>query len=244
MNKSFCNSSGIDQGYWSPLIHYTSSETCKDSVKNSSRTTNCVAKGKNEVQVSNDIKHQVKNLINLVDKEPEVLQWPNFFSVEPTNDYSNRWFPEGVGSSLQRGSNIRAMVRGGENRAYKCAGTISNNIHSLSDWQQGSPVLPFESGRNKERTNDQILALIWHYLLNHNVYHSKILAFSTEYSSRQGIKEKNRPFRVASSFQGFSRGFLTTRFSDNRFLCSPPMPSTTFIYTLPLYITVMERMQW
>ena len=92
-----------------------------------------MAKGKNEVQVSNDIKHQVKNLINLVDKEPEVLQWPNFFSVEPTNDYSNRCFPEGVGSSLQRGSNIRAMVRGGENRAHKCAGTTSNNSHSLSD---------------------------------------------------------------------------------------------------------------
>ena len=97
-----------------------------------------------------------------------------------------------------------------------------------------------------ETKNEQMIKLskeIWHYLLNHNVYHSKIPAFSTEYSSRQGIKEKNRPFRVAFSFQGFSSSFLTTRFSDNRFCCSPPMPSTTFIYTLPLYVTVMERMQ-
>ena len=59
--ESFCNSSGIKQGYRFPIIHYTSSGTRKDSVKISSTTTNCVSKGKNEVSVSNNIKHQVKN---------------------------------------------------------------------------------------------------------------------------------------------------------------------------------------
>ena len=85
--ESFYNSSGIDQGCGSPIIHNTSSGTCKDSVKISSATTNCVSKEKNELSVSNNIKHQVKNRVNLVDTELEVLQLLNFFSVEPTSNY-------------------------------------------------------------------------------------------------------------------------------------------------------------
>ena len=72
--ESFYNSSGIDQGCGSPIIHNTSSGTCKDSVKISSATTNCVSKEKNELSVSNNIKHQVKNRVNMVDRELEVLQ--------------------------------------------------------------------------------------------------------------------------------------------------------------------------
>ena len=53
----FYNSFGIDQYYSSPLMHYTSSGTCKNSVKISSTTTNCVSKGKNELSVSNNIKN-------------------------------------------------------------------------------------------------------------------------------------------------------------------------------------------
>ena len=68
----FYNSSGIDQGCGSPIIHNTSSGTCKDSVKISSTRTNCVSKEKNELSVSNNIKHQVKNRVNLVDRELEV----------------------------------------------------------------------------------------------------------------------------------------------------------------------------
>ena len=236
--ESFYNSSGIDQGCGSPIIHNTSSGTCKDSVKISSATTNCVSKEKNELSVSNNTKHQVKNRVNLVDRELEVLQWPNFFSVEPTSNYSNRCFPDRVGSSLQWGSNIRAMVRGREILTHKCAGTTSNKTgsiflhqrekgesHTLSDRQQGSLVLPFENGGNKERKYDQIeqrdLALS---SKSQYGYHSRIPAFSTEYSSRQRIKKKTRLFRVASSSQSFSSGFSTTRFYDNRSICFPPMP--------------------
>ena len=43
---------------------------------------------KNELSVSNNIKHQVKKRVNLVDRELEVLQWTNFFSIEPTSNYS------------------------------------------------------------------------------------------------------------------------------------------------------------
>ena len=64
------------------------------------------------------------------------------------------------------------------------------------------------------------------------VYHSRMPAFSTENSSIQVIKGKSRLFRVASSSQCFSSGFLTTRFSDNRSICFPPMPSITSIYSL------------
>ena len=52
------------------------------------------------------------------------------------------------------------------------------------------------------------------------VYHSRILASSIEYSSRQRIKKKKiRLFRVASPSQSFSSGF-------------PTMPSATSTYSL------------
>ena len=172
--KSFYNSSGIDQGYRSTIIHNTSSRTYKDLVKISS-TTNRMSKGKKkELSVSNNIKDQeINNQINLVDREPEVLQWPNFVLIKPTNYYSNRCVLERIGSSLQRGSNIRAMVIGRENFTNKFAGTTSNKIgsiflyqrekgesHTLSGRQQGSLVLLFENGGggrgSKERTYDQI----------------------------------------------------------------------------------------
>ena len=143
-----------------------------------------------------------------------------------------------MGSSLQWGSNIRAIVRGREILTHKCAGTTSNKTgsiflhlrekgesHTLSDRQQGSLVLPFENGGNKERKYDQIeqrdLALS---SKSQYGYHSRIPAFGTEYSSRQRIKKKTRLFRVASSSQSFSSGFSTTRFYDNRSICFPPMP--------------------
>ena len=72
--ESFYNSSGIYQGFRSPIFHNTSSETCKDSVKISLTTANRVSTGKNELSVSNNIKHQVKNRVNMVDRELEVLQ--------------------------------------------------------------------------------------------------------------------------------------------------------------------------
>ena len=72
--ESFYNSSRINQGCGSPIIHNTSSGTCKDSVKISSATTNCVSKEKNELSVSNNIKHQVKSRVDLVDRELEVSQ--------------------------------------------------------------------------------------------------------------------------------------------------------------------------
>ena len=44
--ESFYNISGIDESYNSPLIHYSSSGSCKDLVKITSTTTNCVSKAK------------------------------------------------------------------------------------------------------------------------------------------------------------------------------------------------------
>ena len=66
--ESFYNSSGIDQGCGSPIIHNTSSGTCKDSLKISLVATNSKFKEKNELSISNNIKHQVKNRVNLVDR--------------------------------------------------------------------------------------------------------------------------------------------------------------------------------
>ena len=130
-HKSFCNRPAIDQGYRFPIIHYTSIGTWKDPVKISSTTVNCVSKGNKELSVCNNIKHQVRSRTNLVDKEHEVLQWPNFFSIEPKNDYSNRCFSKRVGSRLQWDSNIRAMVRGTENFTHQYAETTSNKTGSI-----------------------------------------------------------------------------------------------------------------
>ena len=47
-----------------------------------------MCKEKYELSVSNNIKHQVKKRVNLTDRELEVLQWTNFFSIEPTSNYS------------------------------------------------------------------------------------------------------------------------------------------------------------
>ena len=58
------------------------------------------------------------------------------------------------------------------------------------------------------------------------------MRFWEKYSSRWRIKKKIRLFRVTSSSQSFSSGFSTTKFSDNRSVCFPPMPSTTSIYGL------------
>ena len=48
--EAFYNSSGIYQGYRSPLIHYTSSGTCKNLVRISSTTANCISKKKTNHQ--------------------------------------------------------------------------------------------------------------------------------------------------------------------------------------------------
>ena len=147
------------------------------------------------------------------------------------------------------------MVRGRENLAHKCAVTISHKIdsiflhqreksesHTLIDKQQGRLVLSFENGGNKEGTYNPIeqrdLALS---SKSQHVYHSRIPAVSTEYSSSQRINssKKNRLFRVAFSSQSFSRVFLITRFSDNISICFPPMPKTgtnVFFMYFPLSV--------
>ena len=81
----------------------------------------------NKISVSGNIKHQVKKQINLMARELEVLQWPNVFAIDPTNDVSNRCFPDRARSSLQR-----EMVIGGENLAHKSDGTASDKIGSIS----------------------------------------------------------------------------------------------------------------
>ena len=69
-----------------------------------------------------------------------------------------------MGITLDMGSNIRHMVRRGENLVHKFAETASNKIgsiflcqreknesHTLSDKQEDSLVLPFKNG--EQRTN-------------------------------------------------------------------------------------------
>ena len=160
------------------------------------------------------------------------------FLIETANDYSNKYFPARVGSSLQWGSNIRAMVRGRENLAYKCTGTISNKIGSISLHQREkseshtpsegqkaalSYLLKMEGAKNEYMF--KLSKEIWHYLLNHkiSVIAEYLLSVLNTVADRESRKKK-RLFRVASSSQSFSSGFSTTKFSDNRSICFLPMP--------------------
>ena len=160
-----------------------------------------------------------------------------------------------VGSSLQRGSNIKVIVRGGEKPSHKCTGTTNNQIgsifphqikkrenHSLSD-RQGISVLPFANETNKERTLDQIKQsdLALSSKLQY-VFRSRIAAFSTKYISIQEIMKKNQTSQSDFFIPKFFNGFLTTSFSDNSSVCSSSMPSTN--YTLFQYNIFRERMQW
>ena len=77
----FYNSSRINKDYRSPLIHYTGRGNCKDLVEIPSGATTCISMGENELMVSNNIKYQAKNRINLVDRKFQVLEWPKSFSV-------------------------------------------------------------------------------------------------------------------------------------------------------------------
>lgn len=69
--------------------------------------------------------------------------------------------------------------------------------HTLSDRQLGSLVLPLENAEDKEQTHDQVkqrdpvFSSKSHLSHLNHVCHSRIAAFSDEYSSRQGIEEKN-----------------------------------------------------
>ena len=74
---------------------------------------------------------------------------------------------------------------------------------------------------------------IWHYVLNHNMaitaeYLPSVLNTVVDRESRK----KTRLFRVVSLSQRFLSGFSTTRFSNNRSICFPSMPSTTSIYII------------
>lgn len=137
------------------------------------------------------------------------MKWRNFFPVEPANHYSKRCFTAKVRSSLQRGSNFKAMVRGSENLADSCPGTTRNRIcsiflrqremgesHALLDRQQGSLVLLSErqqcslvfSFEKIEEIN--ISKEIWCYLLNRNMsittdYPSSVLNIVVDRESRK-----------------------------------------------------------
>ena len=97
-------------------------------------------------------------------------------------------------------------------------------------------AFPNKNGPNNKGTYDQInkknlaLSSKWQY-----AYHCRITAFSSEHSSQQKIKEKARLFKVASSSQSFFSSFLTTWFSDSKFICFLPIPSTTSIHSLAFW---------
>ena len=108
------------------------------------------------------------------------MQWPNFFSIESTNNYSNRCFPDRVGSSLHRDSNIKTVVRGRENPPHKCARTASNKIGSIFLHQRVKAIhfqidnkaalsYLLKMGGTKNEHMTKLSGDIWHYLLNQNM---------------------------------------------------------------------------
>ena len=115
-----------------------------------------------------------------MDKELEVLQWLSLFSVKPTNYYANRCFPDMAGSSLQWGSNMKAMVRWGQSLANKCGGLLARKLapffspkgkkwkpYTLSKVKR-QPCLTFWQWWQQITDMLQSSTKIWHYLPNHN----------------------------------------------------------------------------
>ena len=175
--------------------------------------TNCVSKEKNEQSVSNNIKHQVKNRFNLMDRELEVLQWQNFFSIEPKSNYSNRCFPERVGSSLQWGSNIRAMVRGRENLVLELLAiklvlfsfTKGKRVTAIHFQIDNKAALSYLS-KMRITKNEHMIRLskeIRHYLLNRN------MAITAEYLPPVLNTVANRESRKKQTLQS---GFFIAKF--------------------------------
>ena len=109
------------------------------------------------------------------------------------------------------------LKKGAIMRTQPAQGEFLSNLFLVR--KKDGLALLFEIRGNKEQTYDQMeqrdlpLSSKSHY-----GYHSTIPAFSTEYSSRQRIKKKNRLSRVASLSQSFSSCFSTTRFSNNRYI--------------------------
>ena len=131
-------------------------------------------------------------------------------------------------SSLYGSSNIRAMVRKRENLPHKCAWTTSNKIDSIFLHQREKRENHTLSDRVYDWIKQRDLSLS---SKSQYVYHSRIPAFSTECSSIQGIKKKNRLFRVASSSPSFWRGFSITAFFENRSISFSPMPTCRSLVT-------------
>ena len=136
------------------------------------------------------------------------------------------------------------MVIRRENLALICAVTAGNKIgsiffhqreksesHTLSDRQQGSLVLPLKMEGTRKTHMNKLCKKIWHYLLNRNMcITAEYLPLVLNTVSDRG---KNRLFRVASSSQSFSSGFLTVGFTDHRSSCFLSITSNNSIYNLP-----------
>ena len=131
-------------------------------------------------------------------------------------------------SSLYGSSNIRTMVRERENLPHKCAWTTSNKIGSIFLHQREKSENHTFSDRVYDQIKQRDMALS---SKSQYVYHSRIPAFSTECSSIQRIKEKNRLFRVATSSPRFWRGFSTTRIFDNGSISFSPMQTCRSLVT-------------
>ena len=72
---------------------------------------------------------------------------------------------------------------------------------------------------------------IW-YLLNHNM--SIAVEYLTSVLNTVAYRESRKKTDSSECFfiSNFSSGFSTSRFSDNRSICFPPIQSTTSIYSL------------
>ena len=183
--QSFYNSCGIDQSYGSPLIHYRSNGTCKDSVNISSTTANCVSKGKYELSVGSNIKHQVKNRINLVGRL-EVYNDQTFSQLNPhmiiqTDVSLTVWGAvcNGFKTSWQWSEEERTLyITVLELLAigYFPLPKGKQENHKLSDRKQGRLVLLSKKrGETKYEHMIKFSQEVQNYLLNHN------MSITTEY---------------------------------------------------------------
>ena len=117
------------------VFNYSSSTSSKNKFQIPTATTNTNIKNTGVILPKSDSKQKPQERPAVMDTKLENLQWSFLDSVSQSSAVTNRCIQKGMGWSILRDINRRAMVKRGTVITYKCVGTESSKI-STFDLQQ------------------------------------------------------------------------------------------------------------
>ena len=194
-----------------------------------------------------DLKQISQNRTSLVDRKSKNIEWEKFKTSETVSGDSNRWFYQGLGSSLQWGLNRRNMVKWEIDFSYKRFETIGSkncsfhihkrevhNYHSYSNGQQDFLFVFSEyCGKSQQATaryNQTNYLEIITGLSDHD--YCRIPPKQTECESRLGVLTCREQFKMETFARGIPvdrENFLVT---NNRPLCIRTVPPDETVCSL------------